>query len=279
MKKTYLARRNALISSANASWGLLALAFAVLVLLIRLLAPNFFWHSLTPAFRIASAITERSDSFFKGFSDAATLASTNEKLANENSALTLQNLALLEKMTDVSALAGFAPQKTASPKILAGVVARPPESPYDTLVLSAGTNDGITLDMEAFGEGGVPLGVVSWVTADFSRVTLFSSPGINMSGWIGKASLPVIIRGAGAGVMNASVARSAGIITGDIVFLPGPGMLPVGAVTRVDSDSSSPSVTLRITPTLNYFSISWVSLRYTGITFRNALSSTTPILP
>ena len=35
--------------------------------------------------------------------------------------------------------------------ILAGVVARPPESPYDTLVLAAGKNAGVTLGMEVFG--------------------------------------------------------------------------------------------------------------------------------
>ena len=57
--------------------------------------------------------------------------------------------------------------------IIAGIVARPPASPYDTLVLSAGSEEGVTLGMEAFGAGGVPLGVVSSVLANFSRVTLF----------------------------------------------------------------------------------------------------------
>ena len=57
--------------------------------------------------------------------------------------------------------------------ILAGVVARPPVSPYDTLVLAAGRVDGVEVGMEAFGAVGVPVGVVSSVLEDFSRVTLF----------------------------------------------------------------------------------------------------------
>jgi len=148
--------------------------------------------------------------------------------------------------------------------VVAGVVARPPESPYDSLVLAAGSNAGVALGMEAFGLGGVPIGVVSSILADFSRVTLFSAPGMNTAGWVGRAHLPLTIVGVGAGAMNAAAARPAGIAIGDTVFAPGPGMLPIGTVVRIDSDPSSPSVTLRIQPALNLFSVSWVTVRNTG---------------
>ena len=127
-----------------------------------------------------------------------------------------------------------------------------------------GGRAGVARGMEAFGAGGVPIGVISSVLADFSRVTLFSAPNMTVNGWVGRANLPLIIRGAGAGVMNASVPRSAGVTAGDTVFAPGPGMLPIGSVVRVESDPSSPSVTLRIMPALNLFSIAWVAVRDTG---------------
>lgn len=279
MKKTFLAKRNALLSSTDISWGAYALIAAIFMLLLRLIAPNFFLAMYTPAFRAADAFAEKSHAFFNSFADTADLALRNERLADENAALALENRALLKRAASVSALSGSTAQRPAAPEILAGVVARPPESPYDILVLAGGSDDGIVLGMEAFGAGEVPLGVVSAVLADFSRVTLFSSPGMHTSGWVGEEDLPIVIRGAGAGVMNASVARSAGIIPGDIVFAPGPGQLPIGSVTRVDSDPSSPSAVLRIMPTLNLFSISWVALRDTGAAFRGALSSTTPTLP
>lgn len=272
MKKTFLAKRNALLSSADASWGSFALAFALIALLLRILAPNFFWQAFTPIFRSADALAARSHFFLNSFGDVAALASKNEQLANENAALANENQALSQK---VAAMDSLGPAG-----VVAGVVARPPESPYDTLVLAGGKNAGIALGMEVFGNGGVPLGVISSVLADFSYATLFSAPGMNTAGWAGRAGLsaqadlPLTIVGAGAGAMNATAARSAGLAVGDTVFAPGPGALPIGVIARIDSDPSSPSVTLRIQPLLNLFSIAWVAVRDTGAALLESATST-----
>ncbi len=259
MKKTFLAKRNALLSSASASWGALALALAIVVLGARLLLPNVFWYTFSPLFHISNTLASDSHVFIASFGDASRLTLQNETLANENAALALENQTLLQKMNSISGLGAE------TRGIVAGVVARPPLSPYDTLMLSVGSGAGITSGMEAFGEGGVPLGVVSSIQNNFSRITLFSSPSMSTQGWVGKENVPLIIRGAGAGAMQASVPRSASIAEGDIVFLPGPGMLPIGSVVRIDSDPSSPSVTLRIQSAINLFSLGWVELRDTGI--------------
>lgn len=260
MKKTFLAKRNKLLSSADVSWGVLALACVIILLFVRIIAPNFFWHAFAPVFRSADNLSAKSHSFFQNFGDTAALAVRNEKLQNENIALENENQTLSQKLANISAL--FNSEKV-STGILAGIVARPPESPYDTLLLAVGKNEGVVIGQEAFGDGGVPVGVVSSVLADFSRVTLFSAPNTSTAGWVGHANIPITIFGVGGGAMNASTARSAGIAVGDIVYVPGPGMLPIGNVARIDSDSSSPSITLRIQPTLNIFSISWVLLRGT----------------
>lgn len=252
------------------SWGACALILAVFILLVRLAAPNFFLSVFTPVFGISEAFTEKSHAFFSSFGDTAALALQNEKLAEENRILILQNLALQDKTNTLSRLTAD------GGGIRAGVVARPPQSPYDTLVLAGGSDDGIELGMEAFSAGNVPLGVVTSVLPAFTRVTLFSSPSLNTAGWVGEKKLPITIVGAGAGTMQASVARSAGIVAGDVVFVPGPGMLAIGTVVRADSDRASPSVTLRIVPAANLFSTAWVSLRDTGL---GAVSSTTPFSP
>ncbi len=233
--------------------------FAVFLLIVRLLVPNFFWNAFAPVFHISDTLAVGSRAFFNVFGDKAKLALQNEKLMSENAALASENQALIKKTEGLSGLALDAKG------ITAGVVARPPESPYDTLVLSAGSIDGIALGMKAFGKGGMPIGVVSSVSNNFSRITLFSAPGMTVNGWVGRANLPMTMKGAGAGAMNASVPRSAEISLGDIVYAPGPGMLPIGRVVRVDSEVSSPSVTLRIMPALNLFSVAWVVVRDTGI--------------
>ena len=267
MKKIFLAKRNAIFSPANISWGAFALAVAIFLLFLRLLAPNLFWKMFTPVFRISYALEKASHAIFISFSDTAKLALRNEELASENLALANENQALVQKMKSISGLSADARE------IIAGVVTRPPESPYDTLVLSAGSNDGVILGMEAFGEGGVPLGVVSTVFASFSRVTLFSAPDVTINGWVGENNLPLIIKGTGGGTMTASIARSSNIVVGDTVFAPGPGMLPLGSIVRVDNETTSPSVTLRIMPSVNLFSIAWISLRDTGVKFFSATST------
>lgn len=252
------------------------LLLAVFMLLMRLLAPNLFLQAFTPLFQLSDTLGTRSHAFFTHFSDAAKLAELNEKVTNENIALASENQDLLQKVANLSALLGAPTLQKEIPGILAGVVARPPMSPYDTLVLAVGSSGGVTLGMEAFGEGNMPVGIVSNVLNDFSRVTLFSSPNMTTNGWVGHANVPLILIGAGAGVLQASTPRVANISVGDIVFVPGPGQLPIGSVIRVDSDPLSPGVTLRIRPASNPFTASWVVLRATGSVLPTFATSTLP---
>lgn len=279
MKRTFLAKRNLLLSSAGISWGFFALSGVMFVLLVRLFAPNIFWFILAPVFHGADTLAAQTHIVFSSFSDAAALTLQNEQLMNENAVLSNENQALIAKTNTLSAL--FSSPAIGSNKtsgILAGVVAHPPESPYDTLVLAAGTNAGIILGMEAFGMGGVPLGVISSVFDDFSYVTLFSAPNMVTHGWVGHANVPLAIVGSGAGVMSASLSRSANIMVGDMVFAPGPGALPIGSITRIDNDPTAPEVLLRVTPMVNLFSITWVVVRDTGIRLPNAFLIATSTL-
>lgn len=273
MKKTFLARRNALLSSANFSAGGVALAVVVITLLVRFLVPNIFWYVFSPVFSGADAIAARSHEFLSSFGDVSALTLKNEELVRQNAALANENQSLLRKASDLESLLGSSGHVPEG--IVAGVVTRPPSSPYDVLVLSSGARAGIVLGQEAFGPGRVPLGVVSSVLDDFSRVTLFSSPSMMVDGWVGEKNLPITLMGAGAGALRASVARSASIAVNDPVSVPGPGALHIGSVVRIDSDPSSPMVTLDIQPAINPFSITWVELRNTGPSFIASLSAAT----
>ena len=279
MKRIFSARRNALFSSTDVSWGAYALAVALVVLLVRFVAPNLFWRVFSPIFRGADALAAQTHVFTSYFSDTAALAAVNERLKSENAALASENQILLQKVAGLSALLGSATQKNTPSGVLAGIVARPPESPYDTLVLGAGAREGVVRGMEAYGDGGAPIGVVETVLPDFSRVVLFSTPGMVTNGWVGHANTPLTISGAGGGAMTASLPRAAGIAVGDTVFVPGPGALPVGSVVRIDGDPSSPTITLRILPALNPFSITWVSVRDAGAALLTPFPQASSTLP
>ena len=266
MKRTFLAKRNALLSRETFSPGLAALAFALVALLLRLAAPDAFYGAVAPALRLGDTMAAGSRAFVEGIGDAALLARRNEELVSQNRALLSENAALADKLAALEALVlGAAGSRASQLGVMAGVLARPPQSPYDTLIVAAGREDGVSAGMEAFGPGGVPLGVVTLAAQRFAQVTLFSAPGQVSGGWIGKAKLPLTITGEGGGVLAASVPLSAVVAEGDIVYLPGPGALPAGSVVRVDSDPSSPSLRLQIAPAANLFSLTWVLIRDVGL--------------
>ena len=193
--------------------------------------------------------------------------------------MSLENQALQQKVTGLLLLLGREKTGGTESGILARVVARPPTSPYDTLLLAAGTNIGITEGMGVFGAGGVLLGSIEATSADYSQAVLLSAPGVRSDAWSGRNNVPITLLGAGGGAVNASVARSADIVEGDAIFISGPGTLPIGFVTRIDSNPSSPSVTLRITPALNLFSLTWISVRATGATSLISIPVATSTIP
>lgn len=280
MKKTFLVKRNALLSFTYIPWSGFALIIVISLFLVRFFAPNLFWQILAPVFHGADSLATESHAFFSGFGNNTKLSLQNENLVNENIALANENQTLLQKEASLEALLGLSVSgKNTTSKILAGVIAHPPEIPYDTLVLAAGFRAGIALGQEVFGAGDVPIGIISAVFADFSRATLFSSPGVRVSGWVGPTDIPLTITGSGAGTMKATLPRSVSVAIGDTVFGPGPGMLPLGKVTRIDGNPTAPSVTLRITPALNLFSVSWVIVRGASTALLNALSQATSTLP
>ena len=270
MKRTYLAKRNAFFSRENITPGSLAMAFALIALFTRVVLPDAFFAIITPATRVSSNISNYAHFVLSSFDNAALLEKQNENLTNRNISLTNENQALAQKLSDISPLLDGSTSKEG---IIAGVITRPPESAYDTLLVNVGEASGSSVGMEAFGARGVPIGLVTATSAKSSRVTLFSAPNISINAWVGKNKLPILLRGAGGGAFNAVVPRTAMVTAGDLVYIPGPGALPIGSVARVDSDSSSPSSNLRIQGGTNIFSITWIELRDAGKVVEDALAS------
>lgn len=248
------------------------LGLILVIALLRLVAPNLFWTLGAPIFNVSNTIAATVHGFLAHFEDAAALARKNENLENENAALAAENRALTKQLGAYSPIG----EAAKSGGILAGVITRPPQSAYDTLMIAVGSEGGASIGMEAFALGGTPIGAVTAVSGDFSQVTLFSAPDVITNGWVGPKNAPLTIVGAGGGVLRAAAPRAAEVKEGDVVSAPGPGMLPIGSVVRIDSDPRSPSVTLRILPVANPFSIGWVNLRDTGIALPSVATSSEP---
>src|SRR3989344_4942149 len=115
--------------------------------------------------------------------------------------------------------------------ILAAILAKPDHSPYDTLIIDTGSKIGIEAGSIVFAYGDVPVGRVSDVYPDSSKVILFSNPGEKTEVLIsGKLASPdasqggdifMQVVGRGGGNFEMTLPRDLMLEKGTEVQLPG----------------------------------------------------------
>ena len=249
--------RNGLVSGGTGiGAGILAIVI-VLAAVVRFALPDVFATATKPLWNTGAFLSAHIHGATSRESKTSLLAD-RDRLVSQNAALTAQNAALSAQVADLTTLLG---NRTEPEKgIVANVRARPPVAPYDVLITDQGSAAGVALGAEAYGPGGTPLGTVGQVSASESRITLYSTHGIQTSAWAGATHIPVTLTGAGAGAFTAQVPKEAGVKVGDGVYVTSADAVPIGTVVRIESDPSSPSVSLDVRPYTNPFSLTWVTI-------------------
>ncbi len=260
MKKQFSRRHSALSESRAFSFGALALAVGVVVVLLRLVAPGVFVAVTAPMLSVSTRLNASVADAASGFVNTQALTRERDALVAENADLTRENTALTARVQDLTSLIGSATATTPVRGIAATVRMRPPESPYDTLVIDAGSADTVSAGDRVLAQGGVPLGTVVSVAAHTSRVQLFSAPTATTTAWVGPTREPIVLEGAGAGTFTAQVPKQTTITLGEAVFVPGAGIQPIGTVVHIDADPSAVMAALEIQPTVNPFSLTMVEV-------------------
>lgn len=264
MKKRYSLRTSGAVSGyrseiipGDVRLGLIAMgAIAVLLVLVRFIAPGALTTIATPFWNAGSSATAAVGSSLSFTSSQASQRALTERDA-ENAALSAQNAVLSARVADLERLLGG---REEAPGILASVTSRPPVSPYDVLGIDRGVTSGVIEGAFVLGPGGTPIGTVSETAPTHARVVLYSAVGVATEGWAGVERVPVTLSGIGAGAVRAVVPREAGVAVGDGVYVAAAGAAPIGTIVAIDSDPSSPSVELHVRPYTNPFSLTWVSV-------------------
>src|SRR3989344_1382773 len=130
--------------------------------------------------------------------------------------------------------------------ILAAILAKPDHSPYDTLIIDTGSKIGIEAGSIVFAYGDVPVGRVSDVYPDSSKVILFSNPGDKTEVLIsGKLASPdasqggdifMQVGGRGGGNFEMTLPRDLVLEKGTEVQLPGLAPRVLAIVETILSD-------------------------------------------
>jgi cell shape-determining protein MreC len=148
-----------------------------------------------------------------------------------------ETLSYIEKENEeLRALIGV----TDSPSVTASIIARPPYSPYDTVIVDRGSRDGIVSGAPVYYGAGKALGYVRSVYERYALVTLFSSPNVESSVYVFGPNIFTTAYGEGGGVIRLSIPQGISISEGDIVVLPSLTRGVLGTVSSVQSIPTEP---------------------------------------
>jgi cell shape-determining protein MreC len=249
-------------SRGNRASRLVILLIAILAIVtggIQLLFPHFFPALFTsiarPFWRMEFAVGSGS------LGSPASLLSENEDLKRQLAAIELSMASsstrfLTEENAQLKALFDRA---SSTPRLLAAVLERPPQAPYDSLVIDAGARDGVEIEDLVYADQ-IRVGTVSDVLGQTAKVTLFSSPGQTYNVLIGPGNAPAIATGRGGGQYEADLPRDVHIVVGDVVTAPSVHGGLFGVVTAVISNPSQAFEKILFAVPVNVYELKWVTI-------------------
>lgn len=243
------ARRRSRLSFGSVA-GIVFVALVVgIALMWRSGASSLMWKLLTPVMLVRNAI------------DAGQVAELRTELASTTAALADRDVlkaenAMLKARLGRTGVEGHI--------ILAGVLQAPPASAYDTLVIDAGSAQGVAVGQNVSAGGSTIIGAVTDVSSDSARVTLLSAPGTTHDALVTSkqtgATLPISIAGQGGGSFSGQLPTGSTVSTGDSVVFAGVAGQFIAQVVAVDQKPGESFVTIYMHMPVNIFDLQFVEV-------------------
>lgn len=212
-------------------------------------------------FAIAAPLWKMRDMTVEGVDIAFLHATSKHELVLENNAL---KAALTESRREASRaarlsienedlrlLVGRLPEDARA--IVAGVIHGSEYAPYDMGIVDAGEIAGVRERMVVVAPEGCALGIVSRTYPHHSVIMYFTAGGINTDAVVESASgtIPIVLRGRGAGTMQFDITRESEPVIGDRVVLPGFSRHEIGVVAHIDGAEENVLRTVYVRPTVS----------------------------
>src|SRR3989344_8810447 len=129
-------------------------------------------------------------------------------------------LSISKEQTQENILLELVGRKQKSNMVVAAVLTHPPQTPYDVIIIDAGSNESITIDSEVSLPEGPILGRVSEVFSKSAKVVLFSTNGRETNAVLERDSVPVVLVGRGGGSFKITLPRDVLVEKGDRILSP-----------------------------------------------------------
>lgn len=264
---TYLRRSNPAARRGKRVTLLWALAVA-LVFAAHFIFPGFYpatvfpvaafiWKPFSATLGFVFSLDDMAVSKYRLIKRAEALQA--EIAAQSASMLTLDTLR--SENEELKALLGRSEARGAGQAdLLAVVLQRPPASPYDTLVLDVGANDGVQVGDRVYASGDVLVGEVVEAYARESKASLFSSPGRSTPVLLGPTHIAAQAVGRGGGNFVAKVPAEVGVQEGDTIVSQQLRSHTFGVIERIEVDSTDSIQTVLFKAPVNISELRFVTV-------------------
>lgn len=205
----------------------------LILILIFVFGATFFYFATDVVITIISPVWRAENVVVRNLRNSVVFLNSQKNLLQENttlkeriSSLELRVLALSKNQTQDRAFLELIGREREEGTIVAVVLTHPPQTPYDIIIIDAGSRDSITLGMKVSLPEGPILGTVSEVFSRSAKVRLFSANGEETNAILERNNVPVILVGVGGGNFKLALPQ-------DIEVEKGDGILSLGVVSQL----------------------------------------------
>ena len=262
--KTNYPQRNSLNNRNRGGrpWFTVITVFIVFVLIFSFsFSRNILFSIGTPFWRMGSGINNFFYNSLEILRSKSSLLAENQILQNnikKGQKDEELNKILIQENADLKDLLGR--KNISSKTVLASVLVKPSFSPYDTLIVDAGTNEGIEVGDKVTVDGNVFIGQVSEVYTSSSKVILYSSPDYKVLVLVGSNNVEKEAIGIGDGNFKIELPREIDVKEGDSVIIPSISTNIFGIIEKVEAKEADSFQTVLFKSPVNMAELQWVEI-------------------
>ncbi|OGI68340.1 hypothetical protein A3A05_00355 [Candidatus Nomurabacteria bacterium RIFCSPLOWO2_01_FULL_41_12] len=166
---------------------------------------------------------------------------------------------VLAENTKIKEILGRKDPKTVM--VLSAILGKQDKNSYDSLIIDIGAKNGLQIGDTVFALGNVPIGRISAVYPDSSKVTLFSNSGEKTQVVVGSNHIFLEIIGRGGGNFEVALPRDFLLLKGDQAVLPGITPYVVAVVEAIISDPRDSFIKALLVSPVNIQELKFVQVK------------------
>lgn len=223
-------------------FGITQTSFAVFIVLILLGIGYFFGNSIANEFYLLRSMLVESNGPVVNLAAEDALITALQSENNQLKELLGRNVSN-DKMT------------------LAAVLIRPPQTPYDSIIIDAGSLMGLQVGDIIYAEMNYAIGRVVEVSDKSATIILFSSSNQKANVLIASTTTAVLAEGRGGGNFYIKLPKNIDVAVGDPIIWPDIQTMILGAVDVIDSDDGDAYAHIYFKSPININSLRYVQFK------------------